>query len=110
MRDDDRTGLRVLYHPNDSTYIGSIQGHIVPANPSFSSRCAAPHQRASFLRMSSPSIPRAAQWRPDHLEAEVANPLALHNSMAVMKSMGWLPVEATIFTLSRLTARRVPPR
>jgi Matrixin len=34
LADDDRTGLRVLYHdPNDSLYVGSIQGHIVPANP-----------------------------------------------------------------------------
>jgi hypothetical protein len=34
LSDDDRTGLRVLYHdPNDSTYIGSIRGRIVPANP-----------------------------------------------------------------------------
>jgi hypothetical protein len=34
LSDDDRTGLRVLYHdPNDPTYIGSIQGRIVPANP-----------------------------------------------------------------------------
>jgi hypothetical protein len=34
LSDDDRTGLRVLYHdPNDSVYIGSIQGRIVPANP-----------------------------------------------------------------------------
>jgi hypothetical protein len=34
LSDDHRTGLRVLYHdPNDSTYIGSVQGGIVPANP-----------------------------------------------------------------------------
>lgn len=34
LADDDRTGLRVLYHdPNDSLYVGSIQGHILPANP-----------------------------------------------------------------------------
>jgi hypothetical protein len=34
LGDDDRTGLRVLYHdPADTVYIGSIQGHIVPANP-----------------------------------------------------------------------------
>jgi len=34
LADDDRTGLRVLYHaPNDTTYVGSIQGHIIPANP-----------------------------------------------------------------------------
>jgi len=34
LADDDRTGLRVLYpDPNDSLYIGSIQGHIIPANP-----------------------------------------------------------------------------
>jgi Matrixin len=34
LADDDRTGLRVLYHdPNDTLYVGSIQGHILPANP-----------------------------------------------------------------------------
>jgi hypothetical protein len=34
LADDDRTGLRVLYHdPNDALYVGSIQGHIIPANP-----------------------------------------------------------------------------
>jgi len=34
LADDDRTGLRVLYHdPNDTLYVGSIQGHIIPANP-----------------------------------------------------------------------------
>jgi hypothetical protein len=31
--DDDRTGLRVLYpDPNDSVHIGSISGHVLPAN------------------------------------------------------------------------------
>jgi hypothetical protein len=34
LADDDRTGLRTLYSdPNDTTYVGSIQGHILPANP-----------------------------------------------------------------------------
>jgi hypothetical protein len=34
LADDDRTGLRVLYpDPNDTLYVGSIQGHIIPANP-----------------------------------------------------------------------------
>jgi len=34
LADDDRTGLRVLYgDPNDTTYVGSIQGRILPANP-----------------------------------------------------------------------------
>ncbi len=34
LADDDRTGLRVLYHdPLDTNYLGSIQGHILPANP-----------------------------------------------------------------------------
>jgi Matrixin len=34
LADDDRTGLRVLYgDPNDTTYVSSIQGRIVPANP-----------------------------------------------------------------------------
>ena len=34
LGDDDRTGLRVIYSdPNDTTYIGSIQGRILPANP-----------------------------------------------------------------------------
>jgi len=34
LADDDRTGLRVLYpDSNDTLYVGSIQGHILPANP-----------------------------------------------------------------------------
>jgi len=34
LGDDDRTGLRVLYHdPADTQFLGSIQGRIVPANP-----------------------------------------------------------------------------
>ncbi|HXC48777.1 MAG TPA: matrixin family metalloprotease [Candidatus Sulfotelmatobacter sp.] len=34
LADDDRTGLRVLYHdPADTQFIGSIQGRILPANP-----------------------------------------------------------------------------
>jgi len=34
LGDDDRTGLRVLYHdPADTQFVGSIQGRIVPANP-----------------------------------------------------------------------------
>lgn len=34
LGEDDRTGLRVLYHDLlDVTYLGSIQGHILPANP-----------------------------------------------------------------------------
>jgi hypothetical protein len=34
LGDDDRTGLRVLYHsPTDTQFIGSIQGLILPANP-----------------------------------------------------------------------------
>ncbi len=34
LSDDDRTGLRVLYgDPNDTVYVGTIQGRIVPANP-----------------------------------------------------------------------------
>ncbi len=34
LADDDRTGLRVLYHnPTDTQFIGSIQGRILPANP-----------------------------------------------------------------------------
>jgi len=34
LGDDDRTGLRVLYHdPADAQFVGSIQGRIVPANP-----------------------------------------------------------------------------
>jgi matrixin len=34
LADDDRTGLRVLYpDPSDTLYVGSIQGHIIPANP-----------------------------------------------------------------------------
>jgi Matrixin len=34
LRDDDRTGLRILYpDPNDSTYVGTITGRVVPANP-----------------------------------------------------------------------------
>jgi hypothetical protein len=34
LGDDDRAGLRTLYpDPSDTTYIGSIQGQILPANP-----------------------------------------------------------------------------
>jgi Matrixin len=34
LADDDRTGLRTLYtDPNDTTYVGSIQGRILPASP-----------------------------------------------------------------------------
>lgn len=34
LADDDRTGLRTLYSdPSDTTYVGSIQGLILPANP-----------------------------------------------------------------------------
>jgi hypothetical protein len=34
LSDDDRTGLRVLYpDPGDATHIGSITGHVLPANP-----------------------------------------------------------------------------
>jgi hypothetical protein len=34
LSEDDRTGLRVLYHdPLDTSYLGSIQGHILAANP-----------------------------------------------------------------------------
>jgi len=34
LADDDRTGLRILYpDPNDTVFVGSIQGRIVPANP-----------------------------------------------------------------------------
>jgi hypothetical protein len=34
LSDDDRTGLRVLYpDPNDTTHVGKIQGHVLPASP-----------------------------------------------------------------------------
>lgn len=34
LSEDDRTGLRVLYHdPNDAIYVGSIRGRVLPANP-----------------------------------------------------------------------------
>ena len=34
LGDDDRTGLRVLYpDPTDLTHIGSLAGHVIPANP-----------------------------------------------------------------------------
>jgi len=34
LGDDDRTGLRVLYHdPADTQFLGSIQGRILPVNP-----------------------------------------------------------------------------
>ena len=34
LADDDRTGLRVLYpNPSDSVYVGTISGHVLPANP-----------------------------------------------------------------------------
>lgn len=33
LSEDDRTGLRVLYHdPNDTLYVGSIHGRVLPAN------------------------------------------------------------------------------
>jgi len=33
LSEDDRTGLRALYpDPSDTTYVGTIQGHILPAN------------------------------------------------------------------------------
>ena len=33
LSDDDRAGLRILYpNPSDGTYIGSISGHVLPAN------------------------------------------------------------------------------
>ena len=34
LADDDRAGLRTLYtDTNDTTYVGSIQGRVLPANP-----------------------------------------------------------------------------
>jgi matrixin len=34
LSDDDRTGLRVLYpDPTDITHVGTIRGHVLPANP-----------------------------------------------------------------------------
>jgi hypothetical protein len=34
LSDDDRTGLRILYpDPADSLHLGSISGHVLPANP-----------------------------------------------------------------------------
>lgn len=34
LSDDDRTGLRILYpDPGDSSHIGTIAGHVLPANP-----------------------------------------------------------------------------
>jgi hypothetical protein len=34
LADDDRTGLRVLYpNPADAVHIGTIAGHVLPANP-----------------------------------------------------------------------------
>jgi len=34
LTDDDRTGLRLLYpDPSDSVHIGTINGHVLPANP-----------------------------------------------------------------------------
>ncbi len=34
LSDDDRTGLRVLYpDPADTMHVGTIQGHVFPANP-----------------------------------------------------------------------------
>ena len=33
LSDDDRSGLRVLYpDPSDTTHVGTIQGHVLPAN------------------------------------------------------------------------------
>lgn len=48
LSDDDRTGLRSLYpDPNDSTYIGSIRGEILPANPFALAAFAAPSAGSS---------------------------------------------------------------
>jgi hypothetical protein len=34
LSDDDRTGLRALYpDPSDTTHVGAIRGHVLPANP-----------------------------------------------------------------------------
>jgi len=34
LSDDDRTGLRILYpDPTDSVHVGTISGHVLPANP-----------------------------------------------------------------------------
>jgi hypothetical protein len=34
LSDDDRTGLCVLYpDPRDTVHIGTIRGHVLPANP-----------------------------------------------------------------------------
>jgi hypothetical protein len=34
LSDDDRAGLRVLYpDPSDATHVGTIRGHVLPANP-----------------------------------------------------------------------------
>lgn len=34
LADDDRTGMRVLYpNPAETVYLGTITGHVVPANP-----------------------------------------------------------------------------
>ena len=34
LSDDDRTGLRVLYpDPSDTVHVGTIRGHVLPANP-----------------------------------------------------------------------------
>jgi hypothetical protein len=34
LSDDDRTGMRVLYpNPAETLYLGTIRGHVLPANP-----------------------------------------------------------------------------
>ena len=49
LSDDDRTGLRSLYpDPNDSTYIGSIRGEILPANPFALATFSAPSPASSL--------------------------------------------------------------
>jgi hypothetical protein len=48
LSDDDRTGLRSLYpDPSDSTYVGSIRGKILPANPFSLADLAAPSPGAA---------------------------------------------------------------
>jgi len=45
LADDDRTGLRVLYHdPNDTLYVGSIRGTSFPRIPFRCHRAAGSHR------------------------------------------------------------------
>ena len=71
LADDDRTGRRVLYpDSSDTLYIGSIQGHILPANPI--------------------SLPTAPPGFTGVFGAHVARHRGLFSSMGITKSIACL--------------------